>query len=182
MTTCIFTNTPAMFVCLFVCLRNMPSSARSIIAMDTAVGTGLVALPFRLALIWVLLHSQAREVQPSFIDHAPYRYNVCYSPLWVGSASTCVWGGGGSINFISLLFHAEGREDALHPASHVWEPNRMPDHKVEQFLVVARLVTVMLQTTQYSTLQPHPKYEAKHVACVQAYTQRQKGTHQTNTS
>lgn len=34
--------------------------------------------------------------------------------------------------------HTEARETVPHPATLVWEPNRMPDNKVEQFLVVAR--------------------------------------------
>lgn len=32
----------------------------------------------------------------------------------------------------------EEREEVLSPATQVWQPNKMPDHKVEQFLVVAR--------------------------------------------
>lgn len=34
----------------------------------------------------------------------------------------------------------DDRETPTHQASQVWEPNRMPDHKVEQFLVVARSI------------------------------------------
>lgn len=34
----------------------------------------------------------------------------------------------------------EERGELGHPASPVWEPNHMPDHKVEQFLVVARSI------------------------------------------
>ena len=33
---------------------------------------------------------------------------------------------------------AEAREPAQHLATQMWEPNRLPDNKVEQFLVVAR--------------------------------------------
>lgn len=35
---------------------------------------------------------------------------------------------------------SESREDPSHLATKVWEPNKMPDHKVEQFLVVARSI------------------------------------------
>ena len=34
----------------------------------------------------------------------------------------------------------EERDDREHPAVQVWQPNCMPDHKVEQFLVVARSI------------------------------------------
>jgi metastasis-associated protein MTA len=34
----------------------------------------------------------------------------------------------------------ESREEPSHLATKVWEPNKMPDHKVEQFLVVARSI------------------------------------------
>jgi hypothetical protein len=35
---------------------------------------------------------------------------------------------------------SESREEPSHLATKVWEPNKMPDHKVEQFLVVARSI------------------------------------------
>lgn len=35
---------------------------------------------------------------------------------------------------------AEAREPVPHSATQLWEPNRLPDSKVEQFLVVARYV------------------------------------------
>ena len=34
----------------------------------------------------------------------------------------------------------DAREPVAHTATQVWEPSRLPDSKVEQFLVVARLV------------------------------------------
>ena len=38
--------------------------------------------------------------------------------------------------------HPESRTDLVHDDTQTWEPNRMPDQKVEQFLVVARFVHV----------------------------------------
>lgn len=43
--------------------------------------------------------------------------------------------------YLSLPFSLpEAREPVTHQASQVWEPNRLADSKVEQFLVVARYV------------------------------------------
>lgn len=39
-----------------------------------------------------------------------------------------------------FLSASESREEPSHLATKVWEPNKMPDHKVEQFLVVARSI------------------------------------------
>lgn len=38
--------------------------------------------------------------------------------------------------------HPNGKTDLVHNATQTWEPNRMPDQKVEQFLVVARCVSI----------------------------------------
>lgn len=41
---------------------------------------------------------------------------------------------------VSPYIAPEGREEPTHLATQVWEPKKMPDHKVEQFLVVARSI------------------------------------------
>lgn len=50
----------------------------------------------------------------------------------------CVGGGCVCVKWPPQL--SECREEAKHTATKVWEPQKMPDHKVEQFLVVARSI------------------------------------------
>ena len=93
-------------MCLFVCLSVSPgnlspclSSMLFRIGVDTArprLGFGQVlfsfVLPYCLAEMRALLHLRARNVWPSFIDHAPYGYSAHAhfdATHWAGFTSTC---------------------------------------------------------------------------------------------
>lgn len=58
----------------------------------------------------------------------------CGGPCAPGVRGSSVWG------CEWCFLPSESREEPSHLATKVWEPNKMPDHKVEQFLVVARSI------------------------------------------